>query len=69
MEFIGGILGGALLGWFIDQVFGIAPVGLIVFMLLGFASGLLTAVRSAQKAALEAENQGNDLGFSADEKD
>jgi ATP synthase protein I len=59
MEFVSGVLAGALLGWFIDRLFGISPFGLIIFMLLGFASGLLNAVRSAKKAGLEAELRGN----------
>lgn len=65
MEFIGGVLAGALLGWFIDQLFDTAPFGLVVFLLLGFASGLLTAIRSAKKAADEAEEDGNDPDASA----
>ncbi len=66
MEFIGGVLAGALLGWFFDRLFDTSPFGLIVFMLLGFASGLLRAVRSAQKAALDADMHGNDSVPDAD---
>lgn len=46
-EFIAGIVVGAGLGWLIDRVAGTSPWGLIVFLLLGFAAGVLNALRSA----------------------
>ncbi|PHR60593.1 MAG: hypothetical protein COA47_07485 [Robiginitomaculum sp.] len=68
LEFVSGVLAGALLGWFVDRLFGTAPFGLIFFMLLGFASGLLSAVRSAKRAELDADALGNDPGNSADDE-
>ena len=38
---------GAGLGWLIDRWLGISPWGLIVFLLLGFAAGVLNVMRSA----------------------
>jgi len=46
-EFIAGIAVGAGLGWLIDRVAGTSPWGLIVFLLLGFAAGVLNTLRSA----------------------
>ena len=46
-EFIAGVLGGALIGWVIDEFAGTRPWGLIVFLLLGFAAGVLNVLRSA----------------------
>ena len=46
-EFVAGVLVGAGLGWGIDRLFGISPWGLIVFLLLGFAAGVLNVMRSA----------------------
>ncbi len=46
-EFVAGIVVGAGLGWLIDQVAGTSPWGLIVFLLLGFAAGVLNVLRSA----------------------
>ena len=46
-EFIAGVLVGAGIGWVADQWFGTAPFGLIVFLLLGFAAGVLNVLRSA----------------------
>jgi ATP synthase protein I len=45
-EFISGIAVGALLGYGIDYFAGTGPFGLIIFLLLGFAAGVLNVVRS-----------------------
>lgn len=46
-EFIAGVAVGAGLGWAIDRWAGTSPWGLIVFLLLGFAAGVLNVMRSA----------------------
>jgi ATP synthase protein I len=46
-ELVAGVLVGAGLGWLIDRLFGVSPWGLIVFVLLGFAAGVLNVMRSA----------------------
>lgn len=46
-ELVAGVLVGAFLGWLIDRWLGISPWGLIVFLLLGFAAGVLNVMRSA----------------------
>jgi ATP synthase protein I len=46
-ELVGGVALGAGLGWLVDRGLGIAPWGLIVFVLLGFAAGVLNVMRSA----------------------
>lgn len=46
-EFIAAIVVGAGLGWFIDQIAGTSPFGLIVFLLLGFCAGVLNVLRTA----------------------
>ena len=46
-ELIGGVLAGAGIGWGLDYLFGISPWGFIVFLLLGFAAGVLNVMRSA----------------------
>lgn len=46
-ELVGGVLLGAALGWLIDRWLGISPWGLIVFLLLGFAGGILNVMRAA----------------------
>lgn len=50
-EFIAGIAVGAGLGWMIDRFAGSSPWGLIVFLLLGFAAGVLNVMRSVGKVA------------------
>lgn len=46
-ELVVGVLMGAGIGWLLDRWLGISPWGLIVFLLLGFAAGVLNVVRAA----------------------
>ncbi|MGX1307677.1 ATP synthase protein I [Amorphus suaedae] len=46
-EFVGGVAVGAAIGWGIDTWLGTTPFGLIVFLMLGFAAGVLNLMRSA----------------------
>jgi ATP synthase protein I len=46
-ELVAGVLFGAAIGWLLDRWLGISPLGMIVFLLLGFAAGVLNVVRSA----------------------
>jgi ATP synthase protein I len=46
-EFISGVLVGAALGWVMDRWLGTSPFGMIVFLLLGFAAGVLNLMRAA----------------------
>src|ERR1700704_3300251 len=46
-ELVAGVLVGAAIGWLIDRVVGISPWGMIVFLLLGFAAGVLNVMRTA----------------------
>jgi ATP synthase protein I len=45
--FVAGVLVGAGLGWLFDLWLGTSPFGLIVFLLLGFAAGVLNVLREA----------------------
>ena len=46
-ELVAGVIVGAGLGWLIDRWFGTTPWGLMIFLLLGFAAGVLNVMRSA----------------------
>jgi ATP synthase protein I len=48
-EFIGAILAGGFIGWLIDRQAGTGPWGLIVMLLLGFATGLTQSLRRQKK--------------------
>jgi ATP synthase protein I len=50
-EFVAGVLVGAGLGWLIDFWLGTSPWGLVVFLLLGFAAGVLNVLRAAGLAS------------------
>jgi ATP synthase protein I len=47
-ELVAGVLVGAGIGWGLDRWLGISPWGLIVFLLLGFAAGVLNVVRAVK---------------------
>ena len=46
-ELVAGVLVGAVIGWLLDRWLGISPWGLIIFLLLGFAAGVLNVMRGA----------------------
>jgi ATP synthase protein I len=46
-ELVAGVLVGAGIGWLIDRWVGTTPLGMIVFLLLGFAAGVLNVMRVA----------------------
>jgi ATP synthase protein I len=46
-ELVGGVVIGFILGWLLDRWLGTTPWGLIVFLLLGFAAGVVNVMRSA----------------------
>jgi ATP synthase protein I len=51
--FVAGVIFGAVLGWLVDHWLKTSPWGLIVFLLLGFAAGVLNVMRSAGLAGAE----------------
>ena len=46
-ELVAGVLVGAFIGWALDTWLGISPWGMIVFLLLGFAAGVINVIRAA----------------------
>lgn len=46
-ELVGGVLFGAGIGLFMDYALGTSPWGALVFLMLGFAGGILSVMRSA----------------------
>jgi ATP synthase protein I len=46
-ELVAAVLVGAAIGWLTDRWLGISPWGMIVFLLLGFAAGVLNVMRAA----------------------
>jgi ATP synthase protein I len=58
-ELVAGVLVGAAIGWALDHWLGISPWGMIVFVLLGFAAGVLNVMRSAGVIAARNVNRPN----------
>ena len=56
-ELVAGVVVGAAIGWLLDRWLGISPWGLIIFLLLGFAAGVLNVMRSAGLVAGSAFDQ------------
>lgn len=48
-EFVGAVIVGAFIGWWIDRVAGTAPAFVIVFLLMGAAAGVWNVYRIAMK--------------------
>jgi ATP synthase protein I len=46
-ELVAGVVVGGMIGWLIDRWLGISPWAFIVFLLLGFAAGVLNVMRAA----------------------
>jgi ATP synthase protein I len=46
-DFVAGVVVGAALGWGFDALLGTSPWGLIVFLLFGFAAGIMSVMRTA----------------------
>ena len=63
-EFIGAILLGCAVGLGFDYLVGSRPLGLILFLVLGFAAGVLVVIRGA--ARLSAPQKGEDGSIAPD---
>ena len=50
-EVVGGVLGGAGLGWLVDRFAGTAPLGLIGGLLVGLGLSIFAVVMAATKAS------------------
>ena len=49
VDLVVGIGVGGFLGWTMDRYLGTGPWGLIIFLLLGFAAGMINVIRAANK--------------------
>lgn len=54
-ELIAGLVVGGAIGWFLDSHFGTKPLLFAVFLMLGFAAGLLNVIRAAKQMQAKAE--------------
>ena len=56
-EFVAGVVVGGAIGWGLDRLLGISPWGLILFVLIGFAAGVLNMLRAAGLATQPGKDQ------------
>lgn len=59
-EFIAGVAAGGLIGWSFDQFTGASPWGMIVFLMLGFVTGVYNVMRATGQ--LKLPSAGDDDG-------
>jgi len=59
-ELVAGVVVGAGLGWLIDRLLGISPWGLLIFLLLGFATGVLNVLRASASGQGGGSRNGKD---------
>jgi ATP synthase protein I len=52
-ELVAGVIVGAGIGLLLDRWLGITPWGFIIFLLLGFAAGILNVIRTAKNSSDE----------------
>lgn len=56
VELVAGVVVGGAIGWFLDRQLGTRPWLLIVFLMLGFAAGMLNVIRSARQMQAKSES-------------
>ena len=54
-ELVAGVLVGAALGWGLDRLASTSPWGMIVFLLLGFAAGVMNVMRAVGLMAKQSD--------------
>lgn len=66
IELVAGILIGFGIGMGLDAVFGTRPIFLVLFVLLGFAAGVRTMLRSAKEMQRQAAEEAAELNETPD---
>ena len=54
-DLLGGILGGSVIGWAVDAIFGTLPWGLLVGLFLGIGVAFRNIIRAANNAPKDPE--------------
>lgn len=62
IELAVGFVVGGFIGKVLDDQLGTAPLLLIVFMMVGFAAGMLNVIRTAQRMQAESSSTGQSAG-------
>ena len=57
IELVAGVAVGGFIGWYLDGWLGTRPWLLVLFLVLGFAGGMMNTIRTAQRMQKAAEPQ------------
>ena len=57
MEMVAALFVGGAIGWFLDRFLCTGPWLLLVFLVLGFAAGMLGAVRESKRIQAQADQE------------
>ncbi len=55
VELVAGVVVGGFIGWVLDRQLGTKPWLFIVFLMFGFAAGMLNTIRSARRMQAQSE--------------
>ncbi len=55
IELVAGVAVGGMIGWFLDGWLGTRPWLLVLFLMLGFAAGMMNTIRTAKRMQARAE--------------
>ena len=58
IELAAGVLGGCLIGWWVDQQLASSPTGLLIGAGIGIVGGLYNLVRDVLRQTLNADRKG-----------
>lgn len=59
-DLIGGVAGGALIGWLVDRLFDSSPWGFLIFLALGIGAAFRNIMRIANGGATTASPRGDE---------
>lgn len=57
-ELFAGVVVGGGLGWFLDRALGSSPIGLVIFILIGFAAGTMNLIRNVARGGTPSKPDG-----------
>lgn len=69
IDLVAGVAIGFGIGWALDRAFNSKPIFMIVFILIGFAAGMLNLIRTARRMQADVEAMQRSAASVGDEDD